>query len=217
MLRCVNSDHIHFETYRETLLELVPEFNNGEPISREFYDTYMSGRQNPELVASIFPDMPLEEQTKLWTTKEGRYEDIITRGVPPVNGLPALLDFCERKNLVTYVVTNAPKGSCMKTMKSIGISDHFASRVVVAEECERPKPDPAPYLRGLKLADVSPSEAIAFEDSPSGTKSATGAGILTIGMRSTQTDETLRAAGATFTVPDYTAPELLEALSMWTS
>lgn len=212
----MNSDHIHFETYRDTLLEMVPEFNGGVPITREYYDTYMSGRQNPELVATILPDMPLEEKTKLWTTKEARYEDIIMRGVPPIPGLIDLLDFCKRKNLITYIVTNAPKGSCMKTMKSIGISDYFGTRVVVAEECEKPKPDPAPYLRGLKLAGVSAEEAIAFEDSPSGTASATAAGILTIGMRSTQTDEALRKAGATFTLPDYVAPELHEALSLWT-
>lgn len=175
----------------------------------------MSGRQNPELVASILPDMPLAERTRLWQMKEGRYEDIVMRGVPPVDGLPELLSFCAAKSLLTYVVTNAPKGSCHKTMKSIGIADHFGARVVVAEECNAPKPHPAPYLRSLKLAGVRPEQAIAFEDSPSGTKSATAAGLLTVGMRSTQTDEVLRSAGATFTVANYRDDALLKALSKW--
>lgn len=211
----MNSDHIHYEAYRDTLLEVVPSFNDGVPITRQYYDKEMSGRQNPELVASILPHLSLQERTFLWKTKESRYEDVICRGVKPIPGLLELLNYCEKKGIKTFVVTNAPKGSCAKTMKSIGISEHFGSRVVVAEECESPKPHPAPYLRGLKLAGVKADEAIAFEDSPSGATSATAAGLLTIGIRSTQTDEALRAVGASFTVPDYTTPKLLEAIEFW--
>lgn len=175
----------------------------------------MSGRQNPELVASILPSLPLAARTHLWQTKESRYEDIITRGVPPIPGLPDLLTFSRLRDLRTYVVTNAPKGSCHKTMASIGIADHFGSHVVVAEECDAPKPHPAPYLTALKLAGVRPEHAIAFEDSPSGTRSATAAGLLTVGIRSTQSDDALRAAGATFTIADYRDPALHNALSKW--
>lgn len=196
-------------------MELAPQFNNGRAITRDYYDTHMSGRQNPELVANILPDMPVASRTNLWQTKEARYESIVGKGVDPIPGLIDLLSFCRERGIITYVVTNAPKGSAAKTMKSIGISDHFKERVVVAEECDHPKPHPAPYLRGLESAGVSAHEAIAFEDSPSGTKSSTAAGILTVGMRSTQTHEALRNAGAAFTIPDYTDPALHEALAVW--
>ncbi|KAI0562681.1 HAD-like hydrolase family protein [Gracilaria domingensis] len=212
---CLNSDSIHFECYRDTLLELVPSFNNGQPITREYYDSDMSGRQNPELVAQILPQLSLEEQTHIWKTKESRYEDVISQGVSAITGLKQLLERCEKEGIITYVVTNAPKDTCVKTMESIEITKFFGTRVVVAEECERPKPHPAPYLRAMELASVSASEAIAFEDSPSGTTSATAAGLLTVGMRSTQTDEALRSFGAAFTVSDYNDPKLVSALSMW--
>lgn len=214
---CVNSDHIHYETYRDTLLSLVPSFNQGKPISRQLYDSEMSGRQNPELVANILPNLPLSEQTRIWQTKEAHYEEIISRGIPPVPGLPSLLDSCAAQNLTTYIVTNAPKGSAAKTLASIGLAEHFEHRVVVAEECDFPKPHPAPYLRAMELAKVLPHHAIAFEDSPSGTRSATAAGLLTIGVRSTQSDKVLREAGAEFTIPDFTAPVLAEALKQWLS
>lgn len=177
----------------------------------------MSGRQNPELVANILPHLPLSEQTQIWQTKEAHYEEIISRGIPPVPGLPSLLDSCSAKNLITYIVTNAPKGSAAKTLTSIGLAEHFQQRVVVAEECDFPKPHPAPYLRAMELANVPANHAIAFEDSPSGTRSATAAGLLTIGVRSTQSDEVLRKAGAAFTIPDFTAPALEEALRQWLS
>lgn len=207
---------MHFETYRETLLELVPSFNNGRPITRHEYDTRMSGLRNPELVASILPHLPLAERTRIWQTKEARYEDVISQGVPPIPGLIALLHRLEQHTVHRLVVTNSPKGSFQKTMKSIGIAPLFDARaVIVAEECDHPKPHPAPYLRALQQAGVASHEAIVFEDSPSGTTAATAAGILTVGIRSTQSDETLRAAGAAFTIADYTDPVLEEALQQW--
>lgn len=172
----------------------------------------MSGHQNPALVARLLPHLSLHEQTALWTYKEARYEDIVSRGLSPIPGLKDLLAKCHRKNIATYVVTNSNKKSCLKTMASIGIAQHFSNRVVVAEECNHPKPHPAPYQRALQLAAVDPAEAIAFEDSPSGTTSAKLAGLFTIGIRSTQTDLALRTMGAAFTIPDFCAPELLEAL-----
>lgn len=175
----------------------------------------MSGRQNPELVASLLPSVPLPIRTRLWQAKEARYEDHITRGVPPISGLPDLLAFARAKHLRTYVVTNAPTGSCRKTMAAIGIAEHFGSHVVVAEDCAAPKPDPAPYLTALKLAGVRPDQAVVFEDSPSGTCSAVAAGLLTIGVRSTQTDEALRTAGATLTIGDYRDAVLHKALAKW--
>lgn len=215
MSRCVNSDHIHFETYRDTLLELAPTFNSGNAITRKFYDEEMSGRQNPELVASILPEFNFEKRRNIWERKEERYEAVITRGVKPIAGLVQLLSFLSHAGIKTYVVTNAPVFACHLTMESIGIKSHFEDRVICAEECTHAKPHPAPYLRGLELAGVSADEAIAFEDSPSGTTSATAAGLLTVGMTSTQTDEVLCRAGAAFTVADYEAVELLDAIKSW--
>lgn len=39
---------------------------------------------------------------------------------------------------------------------------------VFGEEMERGKPHPDPYLAGLKLLDITADEALAFEDSPTG-------------------------------------------------
>lgn len=102
-------------------------------------------------------------------------------------------------------------------MAAISIADHFGARVVVAEDCTAPKPHPAPYLTALRLSAVHTRHAIAFEDSPSGVRSAVAAGLFTIGLRSTQSDETLRQAGASFTIADYHDPALHTALAKWLS
>ena len=49
--------------------------------------------------------------------------------------------------------------------------------MILGEECARAKPFPDPYLEGLKVLDIAPSEALVFEDSLSGSyviPSATG-------------------------------------------
>jgi beta-phosphoglucomutase-like phosphatase (HAD superfamily) len=80
--------------------------------------------------------------------------------------------------------------------------------VLVAEELARPKPDPLPYLTGLLRLEALASEALAFEDSLPGVAAASGAGIFTVGVATTQTPERLLAAGAKLVVKDFDDPAL---------
>lgn len=203
--------------YRETLQELAPTFNAGCAISREYYDERMAGRQNPDICAEILPEMCAEARTALWMEKERRYAAVIDRGIKPIAGLVELLAFCGREDLATAVVTNSPKGMCGRTLGALGLSERFGRNVVVAEDCDYPKPHPAPYQAGLMLTGVKPSEALAFEDSPSGTASATAAGIFTIGVLSTQPPSVLLEAGAALCIQNFADPALYEALQLWLS
>jgi len=80
--------------------------------------------------------------------------------------------------------------------------------VLVAEELARPKPDPLPYLTGLQQLNASASQALAFEDSLPGVQAASGAGIFTVGIATTQTQERLLAAGAQLVIDDFNDPRL---------
>ena len=80
------------------------------------------------------------------------------------------------------------------------------SVVVTAEDASVCKPAPDCYLAGLlKLNEkrqherklpLLASECLAIEDSPPGIQSARAAGMRTLGVTNTVTDEALRAAGA---------------------
>jgi len=80
------------------------------------------------------------------------------------------------------------------------------SIVVTAEDASVCKPAPDCYLAGLlKLNDkrrgerqlpLLASECLAIEDSPPGIQSARAAGMRTLGVTNTVSDEALRAAGA---------------------
>ncbi|MNJ63721.1 putative phosphatase [compost metagenome] len=80
--------------------------------------------------------------------------------------------------------------------------------MLVAEELARPKPDPLPYLPGLQRLGAEAGQALAFEDSLPGVAAASGAGIFTVGVATTQAPERLLAAGAKLVVRDFNDPAL---------
>jgi HAD superfamily hydrolase (TIGR01509 family) len=53
---------------------------------------------------------------------------------------------------------------------------------VSGDECERGKPHPEPYLRGLALLGADARDSVAVEDSRTGAASALAAGLVTIGV-----------------------------------
>ena len=80
------------------------------------------------------------------------------------------------------------------------------SVVVTAEDATACKPDPHCYVTGLaklnekrqreRLLPLLPYECLAIEDSPPGIQSARAAGMRTLGVTNTVSEEALRSAGA---------------------
>lgn len=62
------------------------------------------------------------------------------------------------------------------TLKAIGIFDIFDA-VVCAEDCERGKPSPDPFLEAARRLNVPPEDCLVFEDSPTGIEAAKAAGM----------------------------------------
>jgi phosphoglycolate phosphatase/beta-phosphoglucomutase len=84
--------------------------------------------------------------------------------------------------------------------------DSLFTVMVMAGDVSVCKPAPHCYRRGLeklnehrqgeRLLPVLPNECVAIEDSPPGIESARAAGMHTIGITNTVSEEALRAAGA---------------------
>lgn len=199
-----NTDPIHFQAWQECLLPY------GFKIDEAFYKSRISGRLNPAIVADLLPQLSPEAGQAFVDRKENRFRDLASR-LAPLSGLEALITWATKRSLKQAVVTNAPQENAWFMLKALKLETAF-DRVVVSEELGIGKPDPAPYLYGLKALEMPANQAIAFEDSPSGVRSAVAAGILTVGIASTQAPEDLYAVGATIVIADFTAPELWSIL-----
>lgn len=98
------------------------------------------------------------------------------------------------------MVTNAPKENARHVLKALGLKPPL---LVLAEEVGRGKPDPLPYRVALERLGLAPEEALAFEDSPSGVRSAVGTGIRTYGLLTGHGAEALLQAGAAGVLRDF--------------
>jgi glycerol 3-phosphatase-1 len=76
-------------------------------------------------------------------------------------------------------------------------------RLVVAEDVENGKPDPACYILGRERLGLSASaQMLVIEDAPSGVKAGKAAGCKVVGLATTHDVKEVRKAGADWIVKD---------------
>lgn len=103
--------------------------------------------------------------------------------------MPGALDAVRRARDVapTALVTNTPDGDARLVVDRAGFTPYL-THFITREKYDRAKPEPDAYLAAAKVAGVSPSDCITFEDSPRGTRAAVAAGVRCIWVPTTWTD-----------------------------
>jgi beta-phosphoglucomutase len=170
------------------------------------YRQRFSGRLNPQILAELLPALPAAEALALAEAKEAHFRERAGE-LRPLAGLGALLDWSDSVGLKRALVSNAPRANAEFMLQVLGVAERFPL-VVLGEQLPRAKPDPLPYRTALDRLGTRAAHSLAFEDSPAGIRSATGAGLSTVAMATTQSEETLKALGATLVIADFTAPAL---------
>ncbi|KJK18848.1 HAD family phosphatase [Pseudomonas sp. 2(2015)] len=190
-----DTDKLHLLAMQQLLREEGRVFTEAE------FDAHVSGRANADLCRYLFPDRPVSEHQLFAERKEARFR-ALSPTLQPTAGLLRLLEHAERQRIGVAVVTNAPRANAVHMLGAMGLEQRF-EHVLVAEELARAKPDPLPYLTGLERLQARATHALAFEDSLPGVKAASGAGIFTVGLSTSQRPEALLEAGAQLVVKDF--------------
>jgi len=246
----VNSDSIHFAVFKELLWQ-EEDFRlshnkqqqgndqqennnkNDSPIDEEFFRQHISGRSNGLITADLFPSWSIEKRETFSIRKEERFREIATQADRmkklQMPGLDRLREWVDTNRLGKVAVTNAPRLNGELMLIGIDYADWFGKDgLIIGDECERPKPDPSPYLTAcqrITVVDedgnknkviVSPKECIVFEDSPSGAKAGVAAGAYVIGIKSGQDEATLLDAGCQFVIQDFEDEKLWNHLGRLT-
>jgi HAD superfamily hydrolase (TIGR01509 family) len=198
-----NTDPIHYQVWREMLIGYDMD------IDETFYKSRISGRTNPQIVEDLLPQLSPEEGAKFADEKEAVFRQKAKTILKPLSGFSELIAWIDTHQLKRALVTNAPRLNVQFMLEVLEIKEVFDT-VVIAENEIAGKPDPAPYQVALNRLGITAEQAIALEDSPSGIRSAVGAGIRTIGVTTTHEPQVLQSLGAFMTVPDFTD------LQLWT-
>ena len=127
-----------------------------------------------ETLGESFPIQEFHERTR-----KSFYDILDREGMQVKPGVREILSYGKEKGLKLAVATSSNKPYAMRLFCDAGIEGYFDG-FVFGRKVTKSKPDPEIYLKACDTVGLSPEECIAFEDAPSGVRSAAAAGIRVI-------------------------------------
>jgi sugar-phosphatase len=140
------------------------------------------------------PDGDYDEENR----KMEQWEIEDTDGVVPLPGVMDLLRALPADQWA--IVTSCTRPLAEVRIRVAGLP--WPKKLVTSGDVKRFKPDPDPYLRGAELLGLTPGECVVVEDAPAGIRAGRAAGSRVLALRTTEVDEFLKDAGATWIVDD---------------
>ncbi len=174
----------------------------GKSIGREEYDQHIHGNNNTAIVRYLFPDQDQDIHDAYVDTKERLFRADL-RPMAPIAGLAGVLEWASKRQIPVALVTNAPKENKDAMLSALGLTGRFWP-VVLGDELPRGKPDPLPFLTALDILQIAPQNAMGFDDSAHGIRSASRAGTFVVGLMTGLGGAELARHGADLTNVDYT-------------
>jgi len=116
-----------------------------------------------------------------WLRQKQRLTRMLLKDSPRI--YPGVTDLVSalQGRVALGVVTGTSRENVEVVLKSAGLDSSF-SLIVAKEDVRQVKPAPEAYRIALKRLNLSPGEAVALEDSPTGLASAKAAGIRTVAV-----------------------------------
>jgi HAD superfamily hydrolase (TIGR01509 family) len=184
---------IHAVAWTQTLIEMGLNFSEEEAYLHE-------GRTGSGTINIVFQrefgrNATEEEIQKIYQRKSSLFDN--SEEALPMPGALELLEKVKMSDLERIIVTGSGQKKLLTKLNK-NFPGHFSkSKMVTAYDVVLGKPNPEPYLIGLKKADISDNEAVVIENAPLGVESAKAAGIFTIAVNTGKLeDKYLIDAGA---------------------
>lgn len=121
-----------------------------------------------------------EEIKKIYQTKSDIFNSLPK--AEPMPGAYTLLCNIKKAGLQPVLVTGSGQLSLIDNLNHHFPGIFQKEFMVTAYDVKYGKPNPEPYLMGLKKAGIEPNEAIVVENAPLGVKAGVAAGIFTVAV-----------------------------------
>lgn len=119
-----------------------------------------------------------EEAKKIYKLKSDAFNRCPP--APKMDGITELMSEIKASGLKIVVVTGSAQHSLIGKLEHELPGLVSGDLIVTALDVEHGKPNPEPYLMGLKKAGVMPNEAIVVENAPLGVRAGVAAKVFTI-------------------------------------
>lgn len=138
----------------------------------------LHGRRMVDIIARAVPGMPPEEREREAAGMEADEAAGAAGGTRAIRG--ALELTAALGGHPWAVVTSGTTPVATARIRAVGLPPPPV--LVTAEQVERGKPDPAPYLLAAERLGVPPAECVVIEDAPAGLSAGAAAGCTTVAV-----------------------------------
>jgi beta-phosphoglucomutase len=158
------------------------------------------GAMAPDIIRDLFKKhgLHLEDTdiTNIYQTQNSLFQEKYLTRVDLYPDTIPLLNQLKAKGVLLGLVTSSRKNLIQKIWKEEALT--LFTTIVSADDIERFKPFPDPYLKALSEIEQESSNCLVVENAPAGIQAACSAGIPCLAIASTLSKEKLSAARQIF-------------------
>jgi HAD superfamily hydrolase (TIGR01509 family) len=149
------------------------------------------GCEFPEELFYSWGGMPAAEVIATLSVQQGlalnaeeiahRKELLYYEMLPQLQSVPEVLEHIQlgHGRVPMAVVSGSTRESVTRSLELLGLLDRFDT-LVCAEDYQRSKPDPEPFLVAASRLNIAPADCLVFEDTDLGIQAATAAGMASV-------------------------------------
>jgi sugar-phosphatase len=150
------------------------------------------GRPSLTTIRELLPNADHEAENNEVERRE--IEDL--EGVIPLPGAMNLLHSLPSDRWT--IATSCTRDLAHVRVQASGLP--LPPNLITADDVRIGKPDPEPYSKAATLLGFDPEDCVVVEDAPAGIRAGKAAGARVLALRTTASDDELRAAGADWIV-----------------
>lgn len=176
----------------------------GVPMTTEDVLRRTDGTIEEALRRNLGEQLTADELAEFGERKESLYRELYRPHLKPVAGLNEFLRAAQSRDIPVAMGTSAGPRNIEFALEGLNLKSAFAV-VVGGHEVERGKPHPDTFLAVAELLQVPAGGCVVFEDSFAGLEAARRAGMSSVALATTHSEEKLRVLpGVIRVIKDYT-------------
>jgi HAD superfamily hydrolase (TIGR01509 family) len=152
------------------------------------------GRHNNDIISSMWDVTDQARIDEMAEVKESSFREAAAR-LKPLPGVVALMKALREADWKQAIGSSAPILNIDALLDATGLREYMDA-ISSGDDVTEGKPNPQVFLIAFERLGVYPRDGVVIEDAPAGVLGGKRAGAAVLGITTTQTEETLREAGA---------------------
>lgn len=144
------------------------------------------GKRNETIIPEILKwSQDLVVISELADYKESAYRRLLaSERIVPLPGVREFLNWLINEDVVCVIASSTPKKNLLAALPILELERYFTG-MISGDDVINGKPDPEPFIKAAKLANLDPSRCLVLEDSHSGVEAGLAAGCKVIAVGTT--------------------------------